>query len=105
VPADVSARLAAAAIDAGICAGIALLAGRGRRTRTFLAIAAGYHIAAWAVSGRTLGGAVMRQRVVSVDGSRPSVAQAALRFATLPLAAFRLRALHDEMAGTGVITD
>jgi hypothetical protein len=105
VPADVSARLAAGAVDAAICAGIALVVGRRRRTRALLAVAAGYHITAWAVSGRTVGGAVMRQRVVSVDGSRPSVAQAALRFATLPLAAFRLRALHDEIAGTDVITD
>jgi hypothetical protein len=105
VPADVSSRLAAGAIDAGICAGIALVVARRRRFRALAAIAAGYHVAAWAVSGRTVGGAVMRQRVVSIDGSRPSIAQAALRFATLPLAAFRLRAVHDEIAGTDVITD
>jgi hypothetical protein len=103
VPADVSSRLAAGAIDAGICAAIALAVARRRRFRALLAIAAGYHVAAWTVSGRTIGAAVMRQRVVSIDGSRPSIAQAALRFATLPLAAFRLRAVHDEIAGTDVI--
>ncbi len=105
VPADVSARLAAGAIDAAICAAIALVLGRPRRLPALLAIAAGYHVAAWTVSGRTVGGAVMRQRVVSIDGSPPSLAQAALRFATLPFAAFRLGAWHDEIAGTDVITD
>jgi RDD family protein len=105
VPADVSARLAAGAIDAGICAGIALMAARRRRARAFLAITTGYHIAAWAASGWTIGGAIMRQRVVSIDGSRPSFGQAVLRFATLPLAAFRLRAVHDALASTDVITD
>ena len=103
VPADVSARLTAGAIDAGICAGIALVAARRRRVRAFLAIAAGYHVAAWSASGWTVGGAIMRQRVVSIDGSRPSFGQAVLRFATLPLAGFRLRAVHDEVASTDVI--
>jgi len=105
VPADVSGRLAAGLIDAGICAGIALTVARRRRFRALLAIAAAYHIAGWAVSGRTVGGAIMRQRVVSVDGSRPSLGQATLRFVTLPLAAIRLRALHDDVASTDVITD
>ena len=105
VPADVSGRLAAGAIDMAICAGVVLLVARRRRMRTLLAVAAGYHVAAWAVSGRTVGGAVMRQRVVSIDGSKPSFAQAALRFAALPLAAFRVRAVHDEIASTDVITE
>ena len=105
VPADVSARLAAGAIDAGICAGIALAVARRRRVRALLAITAGYHVAAWAVSGWTIGGAIMRQRVASIDGSRPSFGQAVLRFATLPLAAIRLRAVHDDVASTDVITD
>jgi RDD family len=105
VPADVSGRLAAAAIDAALCAGITLVLARKRRLKALVAIAAGYHVAAWSASGRTLGGAIMRQRVVAVDGSRPSLAQAALRFALLPLAALRMRAVHDEIAGTDVITD
>ncbi len=105
VPADVSARLAAGAIDAALCAGIVLALARRRRLRALIAVAAGYHIAAWSTSGRTLGGAILRQRVVSVDGSRPSFVQAALRFACLPLAAFRARALHDEIAGTDVVVD
>jgi RDD family protein len=105
VPADVSRRLAAGVIDVGICAAIAVAVARRRRLRALLAIAAGYHVAAWAVSGRTVGGAIMRQRVVSVDGTRPSLAQAALRLAMLPLAAVRFRAVHDEIAATDVVAD
>ena len=105
VPADVTGRLAAGAIDAAICAGVALVVARKRRLRALVALAAGYHVVAWATSERTIGGAVLRQRVVSIDGSRPSLAQAALRFATLPFALFRLRATHDEIAGTEVVTD
>ena len=105
VPADVSGRLAAGMIDAGICAGVTLVFARKHRLRALVAISAGYHVAAWAVSGRTIGGAILRQRVVSIDGSRPSLAQAVLRLVTLPLAALRLRAVHDEIAGTDVITD
>jgi hypothetical protein len=103
VPADTVRRMAAGAIDAGLCAGVALAAGRGRRIRTFLAVAAGYHLACWSVSGQTLGGMVMRQRVVAIDGSRPSVVQAVLRLAALPIAALRLRAVHDQVAATDVV--
>jgi hypothetical protein len=105
VPADVSTRLAAGVIDVGICALITLAVARRRRVRAFAAIAAGYHIAAWSVSGRTIGGALMRQRVVAVDGSRPTPIQSALRLIALPFAALRFRAMHDEVAGTDVVTD
>ncbi len=104
VPAEPATRLAAGAIDAVVCGALALFAGRGRRLRALIAVAAGYHVACWSVSGRTLGGAVMGQRVVAVDGSKPSPGQAALRFVTLPLAAFRMKAVHDEIACTEVIT-
>jgi uncharacterized RDD family membrane protein YckC len=70
-----------------------------------LGIAAAYHIACWSTSGRTLGGLVMRQRVVAVDGSRLTVMQAAFRFLTLPLAWVTRRSSHDELAGTDVIVD
>lgn len=105
VPADVSRRLAAGAIDAGVCAAITLLVTRRRRLRAFAAIAAGYHIAAWSVSGRTIGGALMRQRVIAVDGSPTTPVQAALRLIALPFAAVRFRALHDEVAGTEVVAE
>lgn len=105
VPAAPAGRFAAGAIDACLCAAAALLAGKGRRTRALVLFAAGYHVACWSTSGRTVGGLILRQRVVAVDGSRPSAGQAAIRLLTLPLAALRMRAAHDEIAGTEVVTD
>lgn len=104
-PADRSRRLAAAAIDAGLCISAAAIIGaKRRRLPVLIGIAAGYHIACWSLSGVTLGGAVMKQRVVAVDGSRVSVGQALVRMALLPLAAVRMRNVHDEIAGTDVVT-
>jgi hypothetical protein len=105
VTAGPAMRLAAGAIDAGVCAGLALLLGRRHRIAKLAGVTAGYHIACWVTSGRTLGGMVMHQRVVAVDGSRPTPAQAALRLAALPVALARLRAVHDEVAATDVIAD
>lgn len=105
VPADVSRRVAAGLIDWSVCAAMTLLLVRRRRLRAFAAIAAGYHVAAWSVSGRTIGGALMRQRVIAVDGSRPTIVQAVLRFTALPFAAIRFRAVHDEVAGTDVVIE
>lgn len=102
VPADPSRRLAAGAIDAALCLTLAAVVGRRRRTAVLLGIAAGYHLACWTTSGRTLGGALMNQRVVAVDGSPPTAGQAILRLAALPLAALR-RNLPDEIAGTDVV--
>ena len=104
VPADVSSRLAAGAIDFAICGALTIALARRRRLRAFAGIAAGYHVAAWSVSGRTIGGALMNQRVVAVDGSPPTPVQAVLRILALPFAALRFRALHDEVAATEVIT-
>ncbi len=87
----------------GLCAGLSLLAGRKRRRWTLLALAAGYHVICWSTTGRTLGGVITKQRVVATDGSRLTVAQALLRFLALPIAAWRLRAVHDEVAATDVI--
>jgi hypothetical protein len=88
-------RLRAAAVDLAFCATLAGLIGRRRRLGALLGITAGYHLACWTLSGRTLGGLVMGQRVVSVDGSRPSLGQAAVRLVTL----------QDELAGTDVVID
>ena len=98
VPAAPSARLAAGALDAALCL---LLAGR--RPRRAPAIAAAYHLAAWRLGGRTLGGLLLHQRVVSVDGSPLTLGQAAVRLAALPFALLRLRAVHDAVAGTEVV--
>ncbi|HVC78024.1 MAG TPA: RDD family protein [Candidatus Micrarchaeaceae archaeon] len=105
-PADRSRRMAAAAIDAAYCLSIAALIGRRRRRLPVLfGFAAGYHLACWTLTGVTLGGAVMKQRVVSVDGSNLTVGQALVRLALLPLGAVRMRDLHDEIAGTEVISN
>jgi hypothetical protein len=102
---DGSRRIAAGAIDAAYCLTMATLVGRGRRRLPVLiGFAAGYHLACWTLSGVTLGGAVMRQRVVAVDGSRLTIGQALVRLALLPVAAVRKRNVHDEIAGTEVIS-
>jgi uncharacterized RDD family membrane protein YckC len=105
VPAEPTRRIAAAAIDLGLCAALAASIGRRRRLPALLGIAAAYHVACWSLSGRTFGGLLMRQRVVAIDGSRPTVGQALVRLAALPVAALRLRAIHDEVAGTDVVAD
>jgi RDD family protein len=97
-------RLNAAAVDAAFCLTLAGLTGRRRLGRT-LAIAAIYHVACWSITGRTLGGLVMRQRVIAVDGSRLTPTQAAFRFAMLPLSWLARRPVHDEIAASDVISD
>jgi uncharacterized RDD family membrane protein YckC len=103
VPAEPTRRIAAGVIDVGLCAALAAASGRRRRLPALLGIATAYHIACWSTSGRTLGGMLMGQRVVAVDGSRATVGQALVRLASLPLSALRLRAIHDEVAGTDVV--
>jgi hypothetical protein len=105
LPVDPARRLAAAAIDLGFCVVVASVIGGRRRIPVLFGIAAGYHVACWTLSGRTLGGAVMKQRVVSVDGSGLSAGQAIVRLASLPVAALRRRNVHDEIAGTDVVAD
>jgi uncharacterized RDD family membrane protein YckC len=100
-----ASRVGAAAIDGAVCAGLALVFARRHRVRAFGGIAIGYHLACWTTSGRTLGGRVMRQRVVSIDGSRPSLIQATMRLAALPLSALRRYAAHDDIAATTVVED
>jgi len=100
-----ASRAAAAAIDAAVCAGLALVLARRRRVRAFTGIAIGYHLACWTTSGRTVGGRVMRQRVVSIDGSRLSLVQAALRLAALPISALQRYPAHDDIAATTVVED
>ena len=102
VPAAPVQRLAAAAADLALCAGLAALLPR-RRLLALGPLAAAYHLAFWAAAGSTPGGRLLGQRVVSVDGMPLSPAQAGLRLLALPLGVRRLRALHDELAGTEVI--
>src|SRR6202521_5119627 len=98
-------RIRAAAVDVAFCLTLAGLAGRRRRMPALLGIAAAYHIVCWSTSGRTLGGLVARQRVVAVDGSRLTVMQAAFRLLALPLSWVARRPIHDDLAGTEVISD
>jgi hypothetical protein len=103
-PAPREDRWQAAAVDVAFCLTLAGLTGRRRPRRTLL-ITAAYHIACWSLAGRTLGGLVLRQRVVSADGSRLTPAQATLRLALAPVGWLARRPIHDEIACTMVITD
>ena len=98
-PATPAARLAAGAVDALLC--LALARGRFRRA---LPLGAAYLVVGWSgFGGLTLGGLLLRQRIVAVDGSAVTPGQALLRLAMLPVALYRLRAVHDEVAGTDVV--
>lgn len=105
VPATPTRRLTAAAIDVGLCISLSMAIARRRRVPVLLGIAAGYHVACWSLSGKTLGGAVMKQRVVAFDGSRLSAGQALIRLLALPLAAAWRRNVHDEVSGASVVED
>jgi RDD family len=97
-------RLRAAAVDVAFCLTVTRLTGR-RSARRLLLVSAAYHVTCWSLFGRTLGGLVMRERVVALDGSRPTATQSMFRFVLLPLSWFGRRPVHDEMAGTVVIRD
>ncbi|MFI5282112.1 MAG: RDD family protein [Candidatus Dormibacterales bacterium] len=92
-----------AAIDLALCAALARLSARRGHLAAFLGVAAGYHVACWTLSGRTLGGLALNQRVVATDGSRPSAGQAFLRLLALPLSGLDRRIDPDEIAGTRVV--
>jgi hypothetical protein len=105
VPVGPARRLEAGAIDVALCTAVAMTAGRGRRLPALVGITLGYHVACWSISGRTVGGLITGQQVVSVDGGRVTPGQSLLRLVALPLAALRLRAVHDQVAGTEVVAD
>ncbi len=105
IPASRDDRLRAAAVDIAFCATLAGFTGRRRKLHVLLGITAAYHVACWSSSGRTLGGMVMRQRVVAIDGSEPSIGQSVVRLFALPIAWALRRPVHDEAAGTEVIVD
>ena len=98
-------RVSAATVDLAMCWTLAGFVERRHRLKTFLAVAAVYHVVCWTLTGRTLGGAVMGQRVVAVDGTRVTPQQAMLRLALLPLAWISWRPLHDRLAFTAVVLD
>lgn len=98
-------RYQAAAVDVAFCAALTFVVSRPHRLRTFVGISAGYYLACWSLSGRTLGGLVMKQRVVASDGSRLIPEQALVRLLALPVSWVRRRPDHDWAACTDVIGD
>ncbi|HEY4027655.1 MAG TPA: RDD family protein, partial [Candidatus Dormibacteraeota bacterium] len=98
-------RMLAASLDLALCAGVTAALRPRRRLLSFVAMAATYHVACWTLTGRTAGGLLTGQRVVSVDGSPVAPWQALLRLAALPLAARSLRPAHDETAATEVVVE
>jgi len=103
VPADPHRRRRAAVIDGVACVALTLLFARRKRLKALAGVSLGYHVACWSLSGRTLGGLIENQRVVAVDGSRPSAAQALVRFLALPWSWIQKRPVHDEVACTEVV--
>jgi len=102
-PAGPAQRLVTASLDLALCAAVTAALRPRRRLVALAAVTAGYHLACWTLTGRTAASLLTGQRVVSVDGRPVAPWQAALRLAALPLAAARLRAVHDEVAATEVI--
>jgi hypothetical protein len=98
-------RWRAAMVDLALCVTLTGLVSKRSRPRALLGVAAAYHIACWRIGGRTLGGLVMRQRVVSLDGSRLTVGQSLVRFLALPFGWGQGRPVQDEVAGTTVVKD
>ncbi|HEY8864659.1 MAG TPA: RDD family protein [Candidatus Dormibacteraeota bacterium] len=98
-------RMRAAMVDLALCVMLTGLVSKRPRVRALLGMAAAYHVTCWSASGRTLGGLVMRQRVVAVDGSRPTIGQSVVRLLALPIGWARGRPVHDEAAGTTVVKD
>jgi RDD family len=98
-------RFQAASVDIALCLTLAGGLGARRRLRRTLVLAAVYHVACWSFGGRTLGGLVMRQRVVAVDGATLTPAQALMRLVLIPASWLLRRPVHDELACTDVIAD
>jgi hypothetical protein len=98
-------RVRAAAVDVALCLTINRVLSRRMRPATAVALLAAYHVGFWTLSGRTLGGLMMGQRVVAADGRPLTPAQSLLRLACAPLSWIMKRPVHDEIAGTDVIVE
>ena len=98
-------RLRAAIVDVALCTVLTGVISKRPRLSLLLGVAAAYHVTCWSTSGRTLGGLVMRQRVVAVDGSRPTAGQSVIRLLALPFGWARGRPVQDEVAETTVINN
>ena len=105
IPAPPEERVRAAVIDIALCLTVGRLAGLRRRPRTTVAVVAAYHVVCWSTWGQTLGGLVMRQRVLALDGRRLTPAQSILRLVVAPMAVVLRRPIHDELSGSIVISE
>jgi len=103
IPAGPVQRIVSSSLDLLFCAGLTALLGPRRGLRWAAPLAAFYHLGCWSLTGRTVGGLLTGQRLVSVDGSPVAPWQALLRLAALPLAVLTRRAVHDETAATEVV--
>lgn len=103
VPAGPARRLAGASLDLALCAWVVAALRPQRRLMALAGVVTAYHLACWTLGGRTVGGALVGARVVSVDGGPVASWQALLRLLAVPFAARRLRPLHDDLADTEVI--
>ncbi len=86
---DRRSRLLACAFDVALCAAVA-----GRRRQALPTVYAAYHLAAWSLAGRTVGGALFGLRLKSVDGTRVTPGQALVRLVA-----------GDRAAGTAVVRE
>lgn len=105
VPASSRNRIRAATVDVALCLTLNRVFSRRMRPMTLLGVLAAYHVACWSTSGRTLGGEMMGQRVVSIDGRPLTFGQSVLRLITVPLSWITRTPVHDEIAATDVIVD
>jgi hypothetical protein len=103
VPAPPALRLAGAAADVLICVLATRAAARRRRLLSFALLTGVYHLVSWWGWQRTPAALLTRQRLLAIDGSRPTLIQCALRLLAAPLVIKGLRARHDEIAGTDVV--
>ncbi len=100
MPATPVARAAATAADLVLMLAAARAMGRRRVLARAVLLGAAYHVAAWSLDGSTLGQRLVGTRLLAVDGSRVTPGQAAVRLLLMPVAVLRMRAIHDEVAGT-----
>jgi hypothetical protein len=105
IPAPPALRLASAGIDLTLCSVAARLLPRRRRLAGAVLITGLYHAGCWSLGGRTVGGRLLGLRVVALDGAGLSPGQSLLRLLAVPGTILRLRAAHDDLAGTDVISD
>jgi uncharacterized RDD family membrane protein YckC len=90
-------------VDLALCTLLTGVITKRPRIRVLIAVAAAYHVTCWSTAGGTLGGLLIRQRVVAIDGAKPTVGQSLVRLLALPFGWARGRPVQDEASGTTVV--